>query len=176
MRYFIQFSIDIIRIRDIICVNILHKVVKNVKTPGALGKKYFISYTYNDKRWATWIAEIIERYGGTVRIQAWDIQAGDNFVLKMDEFIKKCDIVVPVYSSDYFQSYYCNKELAAAFAKAKGGVRTMIPVRITDVEPDGLFKAEVYSNLFGITDEAAAIDVLLKGLDRLLPRGSEGSI
>jgi len=127
-------------------------------------KTYFVSYTFKDKRWATWIAEVIEKYGGKARIQAWDILPGDNFVQKMDEFIKECDIYIPIFSLDYFKSYYCNEEWAAIFSKSKAESKKMIPIRIDNVEPDGQLVSKVYIDLYGIENEASAIDKLLVGL------------
>lgn len=128
-------------------------------------KIYFISYTKKNENWATWIAEVIERHGGKALIQAWDIQAGDDFVLAMHKFLQECDICVPVLSQAYFDSTYCNAEWAGAFAAdAKNDAKKMIPVRVTDVEPDGLLKSKVYIDLFGNLDEATATERLLTGL------------
>ena len=126
--------------------------------------KYFISYTHKDESWATWIAEVIEKNGGIALVQVWDTHPGDNFVQKMDEFIKKADVVVPVCSKEYFDSYYCGKEWEAAFAKAKSGNKKMIPVRVADYEPDGILSAEVNIDLHGDSDEKIATNKLLHGL------------
>ena len=129
-----------------------------------MGKTYFISYTQNDERWATWIAEVLEKHGQKALIQAWDIHAGDNFILKMHEYLKQCDVCVPVLSKDYFESAYCMAEWTNAFGMAtKEKDKQMIPVRISDVKSDGLLRGCVYIDLF-ITNEATDTQKLLEGL------------
>jgi len=44
-------------------------------------KDFFISYTHPDQRWAAWIVWHLEEAGYSTLLQAWDFQAGSNFVL-----------------------------------------------------------------------------------------------
>lgn len=48
-------------------------------------KNFFVSYNGKDKAWAEWIAYQLEEAGYTTVIQAWDFQAGGNFVLEMQK-------------------------------------------------------------------------------------------
>jgi len=130
-----------------------------------MGKKYFISYTQNDERWATWIAEVLEKYGQTALVQAWDIHAGDNFISKMHEFLRECDVCVPILSYSYFASAYCETEWTNAFGMAvKDKDKQIIPVKVSDVKPEGLLYGCVYIDLFEIQDETNASDILLEGM------------
>jgi hypothetical protein len=60
----------------------------------------FVSYTEADKSWAEWIAWHLEDNGNHVLIQAWDFQAGSNFVIKMQEALKSCEIMIAVLSRE----------------------------------------------------------------------------
>ncbi|MCL2356669.1 MAG: toll/interleukin-1 receptor domain-containing protein, partial [Defluviitaleaceae bacterium] len=95
---------------------------------------FFISYTKADEQWATWIAAVLEGEGYTCRIQAWDFQAGGNFVLDIDNALTECEGFIAVLSPDYFKSAYCKAEWTAALnASLKkdptGEKRLFVPVR-----------------------------------------------
>jgi len=125
---------------------------------------YFVSYTAKDEHIATWIARILEAHGQTVRLEAWDIRAGDNFFLKMHEFLLECDICVPVYSQEYFNSAFCMEEWSNALVVAIYEKRKrVIPVRIADVKPNGILSGRVYIDLHSIHDESEAKEKLLLG-------------
>jgi len=51
---------------------------------------FFISYTGTDRPWAEWIAWQLEKTGGySTVIQAWDLNAGGNFILEMHQAVKR---------------------------------------------------------------------------------------
>ncbi|MCL1807856.1 MAG: tetratricopeptide repeat protein [Oscillospiraceae bacterium] len=132
-------------------------------------RDFFISYNKADKEWAKWIAGTLETHGYTAYVQAWDIRPGDSFIDKMDAFLTEASIFVPVFSRDYFNSIYCNAEWKPAFNKylnAKSKERTFIPVRIDDVEPEGLLSDVVYIDLCKVHDEKVAEKKLLQGVDQ----------
>jgi len=119
-----------------------------------MAKTYFISYTGQDKECALWIAGVLEEQHQTVRIQAWDIRPGDNFISKMHDYIKECDVCIPVLSQAYLESDFCEAEWTNFYAMAaKRKEKRMIPVRVTNVIPDGLFQALVYIDLYNIHDD-----------------------
>ncbi|MDR2018943.1 MAG: toll/interleukin-1 receptor domain-containing protein [Syntrophobacterales bacterium] len=130
-------------------------------------KKYFISYTGRDKAWATWIAGVLEERDQTVLIKEWDMRPGDNFITKMDEFLQKFDVFIAVLSEAYLKSPYCIEEWTNAFGiatKEKDKKRAIIPVRVTDVKPDGLLYGLVYIDLCDIHNEKKAEQELLSGI------------
>ena len=47
-------------------------------TPAEGRKDAFVSYTGVDRRWAEWIAWVLEEAGHTVALQAWDFRPGSN--------------------------------------------------------------------------------------------------
>ena len=139
-------------------------------------KDFFISYTSQDENWATWIAETLESKGYSTSIQAWDFQAGGSFVNDMHEAIKKCQKIILVLSEKYFKSDYCTAEWENFYADDPIGKDALIiPVRIEDIEPEGLLRARTYIDLHGITEAAEAAKKLLENVDtRCRPRISTG--
>ncbi|NMA18739.1 MAG: tetratricopeptide repeat protein [Clostridiaceae bacterium] len=137
-------------------------------------KDFFISYTGKDKKWATWIAGVLEANGYTTCIQAWDFKAGGNFVWYMDKGLIDCERFIAVLSAEYMQHVYCQAEWTAALAKDPIGEKGLfIPIRIDDYEPEGLLKPIVYIDLFGI-DEEEAEERLKQITEEGIPRNKPG--
>ena len=134
-------------------------------------RDFFISYNKADKQWAKWIAAVLENTKKnedeyySCYIQAWDFRKGGNFVLDMQDALLQSDRFIAVLSPDYLNSMYCQAEWAAAFTKDPNSKnRLFIPVRVSDIEPEGLFAAVNYINLFGV-DEQKAEKELIHGVD-----------
>jgi tetratricopeptide (TPR) repeat protein len=127
---------------------------------------FFISYTQADRAWAEWIAWVLEAAQQSLRIQAWDFGAGKNFVVEMDTATREAERTLLVLSPDYLGSGFGKAEWAAAFAKDPTGEKgTILPVRVREVELNGLLGQIVYIDLVGL-EEAAARERLLAGLAR----------
>lgn len=128
-------------------------------------KDFFISYNKHDKQWAKWIAGILEENGFSTIIQAWDFRPGNNFVIEMQSALNRCKKAIIVLSENYLLSEYCQSEWAAAFnTDPTGKKRTLIPVRVADVVPDGLLSSVIFIDLFETTKDTA-IKRLLDGID-----------
>jgi hypothetical protein len=127
-------------------------------------RHFFISYNHRDTAWAEWIGRELEEHGYSVTIQKWDFKAGSNFVAEMHRGLTKAEHLVAVLSHHYFESKFALAESAAMFAQdPTGDYRRLIPVRVEEVAPEGLFTAITYIDLVG-KDEAAARHALLEGL------------
>ena len=59
--------------------------------------KFFVSYTVSDVKWATWVAWVLEKNGHTALIQEAGIHSGNTFITKMHEFLRECDVFLPVF-------------------------------------------------------------------------------
>jgi tetratricopeptide (TPR) repeat protein len=128
-------------------------------------KDFFISYTSADRTWAEWIAWQLEQENYTTIIQAWDIQAGSNFVLEMDTAAKTAERTIAVLSPDYFTSHFTPSEWAAAFRRdPKGEHRFLVPVRVRECDVEGLLGQIVYIDLVGQDEQQAARTQLLTGI------------
>ena len=119
-------------------------------------KDFFISYTSADRQWAEWIAWHLEDAGYSTVIQAWDFRAGGNFILEMHRAAIETGRTIAVLSEKYQQSFYTQPEWAAALVHdPTGKKRLVVPVRIEDVKPEGLFAPLIYIDLAGLSEEAA---------------------
>jgi hypothetical protein len=126
-------------------------------------KDFFISYTNADLTWADWIAWQLEQAGSSVMLQAWDFQAGGNFVANMDRATRIAERTIAVLSPDYFHSHFTSSEWQAAFRRDPTSEQgLLLPTRVRDCEVEGLLGAIVYIDLVGL-DEAAARERLLVG-------------
>ncbi|HEY6287722.1 MAG TPA: toll/interleukin-1 receptor domain-containing protein, partial [Ktedonobacteraceae bacterium] len=122
----------------------------------AAPKDFFISYTHADQRWAVWIAWQLEAEGYHTMLQAWDFQAGSNFILDMDAATRHATCTIAVLSPDYFASQFTQSEWAAAFRRdPTGAQRLLMPVRMRPCDVEGLLGQIVYLDLVD-QDEATA--------------------
>jgi len=141
-------------------------------------KDFFVSYTGADRAWAEWIAWELEESGYSVIIQAWDFHAGENSINNMQEALEGSVRTLAVLSEAYFDSAFCKQEWTAALAKAaKEGEDKLLPVRITNIDPPGLFAPIAYIDLLDTgQDEAEAKRQLLSAVksDRGKPDTAPG--
>lgn len=125
---------------------------------------FFISYTGSDEPWAVWVADALERAGYLTRLQAWDFRPGSNFVVEMQRAASEADRTIAILSRAFLESRFTPAEWAAAFVRdPRGETRSLVPIRVEDVEPPGLLGPIVYIDLHGL-DEERARQVLLAGI------------
>jgi hypothetical protein len=131
-------------------------------------KDFFISYNNRDEKWAQWIAWQLRQEKYQVVLQAWDFQAGGNFVLDMHKAATECARTLGVMSANSLTAPFVLQEWAAAMVKdPTGELRKFVPVRVAPCEPDGLLKAIVYIDLVGLPPKEARERLLA----RLKPGG-----
>lgn len=119
-------------------------------------KDFFISYTSIDVNWATWIAQTLEANGYTTVIQEWDFEKGGSFINDMHKSIETCSKIIIVMSEKYFKSDYCTTEWQNMLAKdLTGKERRIIPIRIENINPEGLLKSRTFVDLFDIVESQA---------------------
>lgn len=127
---------------------------------------FFISYTQADHAWAEWIAWVLEEAGHKTKIQVWDFRPGTNFVVEMDNAARKAERTLIVLSPNYLHSSFGKAEWAAAFARDPTGEKgVLLPVRVHEMDVQGLLGQVVYIDLVGL-DEGAARERLQAGLAR----------
>ncbi|PFJ58616.1 toll/interleukin-1 receptor domain-containing protein [Bacillus thuringiensis] len=125
---------------------------------------FFISYNHKDEEMAEWIAWILEAAGYSTFIQAWDFKSGNNFILQMDKGASNSKHTLALLSSNYMESLYTQPEWSAAFVKDPTGEnQKLIPVRIEDINLNGLFPSIIYIDLVN-KDENSARDAILNGI------------
>jgi hypothetical protein len=97
------------------------------------------------------IAWVLEERGYQVKIQVWDFGAGSNFIGEMHQAVAEAERTLAVLSPEYLASHFAQMEWKAAVAQRK----ELLPVRIREVEPGGVLAGIVYTDLVGLTAEAA---------------------
>ncbi|HJT54872.1 MAG TPA: FxSxx-COOH system tetratricopeptide repeat protein [Ktedonobacteraceae bacterium] len=124
-------------------------------------RDFFISYTYNDQRWAEWIAWQLEGAGYNTFLQAWDFLSGGDFVLAMDDATRNAPRTIAVLSPDYFTSKFTPSEWAAAFRRdPKGEQGLLMPVRVRPCDVEGLLGQIGYIDLVDLDEQAARTKLL----------------
>jgi tetratricopeptide (TPR) repeat protein len=133
---------------------------------------FFISYTAADNAWAQWIAWQLEAAGYTTSIQAWDSRPGNDFVAWMDQQLREAERILVVLSPAYEQatSFTVPEWTAAIGRDPSGRLGVLLPVRVADFTPGGLFRTRGWIDLAG-RDRQAAKDALLVGIrqERMKP-------
>jgi hypothetical protein len=125
---------------------------------------FFISYNHNDEGWAVWLAWLLEAAGYVTIVQAWDFQAGGNFILEMQDATARAERTIAVLSPDYLGSEFVKPEWAAAFAQDPSGVqRLVVPIRVVKCEVPGMLGQINYVDVVGL-DEASARHKVLAAL------------
>jgi KaiC/GvpD/RAD55 family RecA-like ATPase len=129
-------------------------------------RDFFISYTRADEAWAVWIAWQLEQEGYTVVVQPWDFRPGSDFGLEMQRAVTSTERTLVVVSPAYQQATFPQSEWVVAFGRDPAGDRgTLVPVRVADFSPEGIFLTRTYIDLVGL-DAGAARDALLNGVKR----------
>lgn len=124
-------------------------------------KDFFVSYNKDNKDWAKWIAGSLEENGYTVFLQAWDIAPGDDFISRMNDFLKCSRNYIAVLSKSFWASEYCKTEFQTAFnAHLNKDIIQFLPVRVEDVAPDALYNTIVYLDLFNLNESSATAKLL----------------
>jgi tetratricopeptide (TPR) repeat protein len=132
---------------------------------------FFISYTQEDALWAAWVAWLLEANGYRTIIQQWDFTTG-NFVLRMDEAHRASRRTIAILSPEYLTAAFTQPEWAARFREDPTGEKDLlVPIRIKQFDPGGLWGALLYVDLVGLSPEIAARRILdrIKG-GRAMPR------
>jgi hypothetical protein len=124
-------------------------------------RDFFISYSAKDREWALWIASVLEQAGYPVLMQDLDFHPGSDWVHGMHRATTESSVTVAVLSHSYLQSTHGEAEWRVAYqADPSGELGLLIPVRIDDVEPNGLLATRVYVDIAGLAENKARLQLL----------------
>jgi hypothetical protein len=116
----------------------------------------FVSYTSNDRDWAFWIGQELEKLGHVTHIHEWEIAAGGNIVAWMEERHDKADHVLCVVSKVYLTKDYSSWERQAAqWAAASSRKYFLLPVFVEKCDAPTLLKPFKRCDLFGLREDEA---------------------
>lgn len=105
---------------------------------------FFVSYSTPDRDAARAIVEILQSAGFTT---FWDqdFPVGTDFVGQIQNGVTKCRRMVAVMTRGYFERPWTSMEWHCFLTKdPSGAFGLLIPVRIEDFVPDGIFASRVY--------------------------------
>ena len=137
---------------------------------------FFVSHAGADRAWAEWVAWQLTDAGYTVELDAWDWAVGQNFILAMSDALARCDRVLALFSSAYFERpRYTTEEWTAALGHVPGtGQSRLVPVRVENLRAEDIpavLRPLIFYDLFGL-DAAQARRVLLEAVQG--PRRPDG--
>ncbi len=94
-----------------------------------MGQKFFISFNAADRAKAHWIAWTLKEAGHEVAVHDWEIPAGGNAPLWMNQRLAWADRLIAVISPDYLPARYSPMEWASQiWEDADGAKGSVIPV------------------------------------------------
>lgn len=121
-----------------------------------LHKDFFISYSSPDREHARWIAWTLEETGYSTVYDEWDFGAGRDFVGAIHRALIECHRMIAVLSRGYLLRPYPSLEWQSFLHRDPSGSEgLLIPVRIEEFAPDGIFATRVYVDFVGKTEEEA---------------------
>jgi TIR domain len=120
----------------------------------------FVSYARGDSAVALRIVEALQDAGVDASYDA-QLSSGESWAQTLAEGIGAADRVLVLMSPEYFESRWCQAELAEAFKKGK----PIIPVRVRPCRPTGPLE---YLNALDLSDPGHQAEALqdLIGLAR----------
>lgn len=93
--------------------------------------KVFISYTQEDKKYASLIADRLRDAGHHVWYDTWALRAGDNLIQKINEGLKETDALIVMVSKSALRSKWVMHEFSAiALGDLSGEKSRIIPVLV----------------------------------------------
>src|SRR3954449_1293247 len=124
-------------------------------------RDFFVSFNKADRRWATWIAWVLEEAGYSVWFQDWDFRG--NFVDHMNRAHVHADRTLAVLSDHYFGSHFTLAEWSARFYQDPAGREDrLVPVKVGPLTCGSILDPIVYADLIGCEED--------EGQQRLLSR------
>ena len=122
-------------------------------------RDFLVSAADDGAGWGAWIAWRLKAQGHTVRFQLWDVVKGMNVVAELNKAVQESTETIAVLTPGYLNSSRA-KGWEHAWEQAwhddpSGEKRNLIPVRVVDFTPDGLFGPISYIDLVGLRQEVA---------------------
>jgi hypothetical protein len=93
--------------------------------------KVFISYTQEDKKYASLIADKLREAGHEVWYDRWSLRVGDNLIQKINEGLKETDALIVIVSKNALRSKWVMHEFSAiALGDLSNKKSRIIPVLV----------------------------------------------
>ena len=129
-------------------------------------KDFFISYAEVDEAWAKWIAWQLEKVLNQRVFAAYDVGPGDNLVLAIQRALVEVERTIVLLSGNTRFDQLTDTAWSTIFSSDPDGAkRLLVPIRIENIKPTGLFTPLVSISLFD-ADEQTALERLRDGIRR----------
>src|SRR4051794_39507870 len=113
------------------------------KVPAAMNqapnskRNFFVSFTGEDRLWATWIAWTLKEGGYSAWFQDWDFKG--SVAAAMEQGHRASTHTLAVLSDSYLASKYCRAEWEMRFHEdVDGALGLIVPLRVAPCDPDAL--------------------------------------
>ena len=121
----------------------------------------FVSHTEQDRMWAEWIAHELETAGYRVVTQGPDFPPGADVRTEIERTVSAAACTIVILTPDYVESAHARITWDAALARdPMGNLGLLLPVRVNQFRPLGLFASRVPIDLFGLGADQASEELL----------------
>ncbi|HEY9657176.1 MAG TPA: SUMF1/EgtB/PvdO family nonheme iron enzyme [Allocoleopsis sp.] len=128
-------------------------------------KDVLISYTNTDRPWTEWMTWVLEENGYPVVAKLWDKPLANTCVEEMQQAIANRQHILIILSNDYLRSVVLQEQWVGALGvDLEAQNRSIIPIRVEDVELTRLMSPVMYVDLFD-KSEAEAEQAILSALE-----------
>jgi hypothetical protein len=118
---------------------------------------FFISVAAGDEKWAEWILERLEHAGYRVRLPARETVGGSRETEIIHTGLRSSRRVLALLTRRYLEARNVRVQWQTAFRlDPVGAERGLIPIRVEECEPDGVWDGLVYIDLVGLDEGTAA--------------------
>lgn len=116
----------------------------------------FVSHVVDDAPWATWVAAVLEDWGLSARVLAWDLPPGANYVLWTDAQMTAARLTMVISSAAYFDTPWSSQVWTGALVS-----RSVIPLRVEACPLPGVLATIAHVDLFDADETEARRRVLV---------------
>ncbi|WP_163550114.1 toll/interleukin-1 receptor domain-containing protein [Candidatus Frankia nodulisporulans] len=122
---------------------------------------FFVSYDEADRGWAEWIAWTLEQDGYRILLEHWDLVAGGNRHVFLQEGMARSKRTLAIVSQRYLGSAYGGVQWRAAWGTDLLGTdRKLIPIRIDDCDLREPLRSVVAIDLAELDKDEAGAQLL----------------
>jgi TIR domain/Tetratricopeptide repeat/NB-ARC domain len=120
---------------------------------------FFVSHAGRDRAWAEWVAWQLAGAGHAPVLDLWDWASGQSFGSKIRDALRRCHIVILLFSTVYFDRFRHEAEEWPALLSMPGTDQgRLVPVRVEDVPAASMpaaLRALAFRDLFGMPEDRA---------------------
>jgi hypothetical protein len=121
----------------------------------------FISYEHRDKRWADWLGAELAKHGFQISTDTTSVPTGASFIAELNKVIEKSDVLLAIMSPSFFQSAWCQFEIAAAAASKV----PIIPALVEPCEVQGFLRNYNWADV--TSDRDSGLRAVIEAAERL---------